>query len=81
MFKGHNFVKLICDNWVFDMTEFIGYKVIFDKKGNIQKYTKAFEVSRNEDNEIQVKRFENIPVKVIKEVNNLVKGYIELREA
>ena len=51
MFDGHRLFK-IGNNWVFDLTEFIGYKVT-QEDGVIKTYEKAFTVTKsNSDNSL-----------------------------
>ena len=46
LFHGHKFIK-IRNNWVFDISEGIGYFVEIDKSGNIEKYTKKYRMIPN----------------------------------
>lgn len=43
MFDGHKFVK-IQDNWVFDLTDGIGYSVELDEKGQAIGYSKHWKI-------------------------------------
>lgn len=80
MFKGHNFIKIINGNWVFDMTEFVGYKVDIDNKTKKFNYTKAFTASLTEENNVEFKKFLGIPIKVLKETNRVINKYVQVRE-
>lgn len=74
MFKGHEFVKLLNDNWVFDITEFKGYKVkTID--GEVSEHTLAF-IAHVEDGEVTFDKRVKVPVKVLKEVKHIIKAII-----
>lgn len=74
MFKGHQFIKLLDDNWVFDLTEYEGYKVKFDKDHNITGYKEAFIAEVVED-EIMFNKLTRVPLKVLKEAANQIRIY------
>lgn len=74
MFKGHKFVKLVNQDWVLDITEFVGYKVE-SMNGKVKSYTKAFSVIQ-QDNEFKYIKFMQIPAKVLKEANIVLSDYI-----
>ena len=76
MFKGHQFIKLIDNNWVFDLTEFIGYKVKVDDSGNVVSYKEAFEAEAIED-EIIFNKLTRVPLKVLKEASNQIRLYMK----
>ncbi len=71
MFLGHNFKKLINDNWVIDLTEFYGYKVIKKKSSNDMAYTKAFKVNIV-NGKVTFEKYVRIPAKVLQEAKFVV---------
>ena len=79
MFTGHNFVKVVNNEWVFDITEFVGYKVEFDSSGKVTGYKKAFKAECKGNSEISIERYEEIPVKVINQVKSLISVYVDMR--
>lgn len=74
MFKGHQFIKLLNDNWVFDLTEYQGYKVKLDSANEVVSYKKAFDAEVIED-EIIFNKFTRVPMKVLKEASNQIRIY------
>lgn len=72
MFEGHDFIKLINNSWVLDLTDCTGYKVEIDSNGEVERYTKAFDVLI-EDGNITFEKYISIPVKILKEATNQVK--------
>lgn len=81
MFKGHNFVKLVCGSWVLDLTEFAGYRVKMDKDNNIVDFDMAFNAKLDEQNEVELDKVGSVPVKVLREAKSVIKNYVQLREA
>lgn len=74
MFKGHQIVKLINNNWVFDFTEFIGYSIKTDSNGNIKSYKEAFSAHFN-GTDITFDKKCRVPLKVLKEASNQILKY------
>lgn len=74
MFVGHNFIKLLNDNWVFDFTEYIGYKVELDKNGKVKEYTEAFRAI-TVDKKIDFIKSISVPVKVLREAQKQIEKY------
>jgi uncharacterized lipoprotein YajG len=74
MFKGHQFVKLLSDKWVLDLTEYQGYKVNTNSKGEVTSYTEAFEI-RVEGSNIAFDKQTRVPLKVLKEAANQIIEY------
>jgi len=74
MFKGHQFVKIYNDNWVFDVTEYKGYKVKLGSNGEIQDYREAYRALIN-NNELTFEKYMVVPIKVLKETVNFIKAY------
>lgn len=74
MFKGHQFIKLLNDNWVFDLTEYQGYKVKLDGNNNVIGYKEAFTAEVVED-EIIFNKTTRVPLKVLKEAYNQIRIY------
>lgn len=73
-FKGHTTIYLLNDNWFFDMTEFICYKVDRLDNGDIKSYKEAFRV-RIENNIITFDKNIRIPLKILKEAKKQVTDY------
>lgn len=76
MFQGHNFVKLVTDNWVFDLTEFTGYKVKLNSNREVESYKEAFSATYTE-NGVEFDKYMHIPLKVLKEAANVILNYLE----
>lgn len=76
MFQGHNFVKLVNDNWVLDLTEFTGYKVKLNEEHKVESYKEAFSATYTE-NGVEFDKYINIPLKILKEAAKLIATYIE----
>lgn len=74
MFQGHKFVKLLNNTWVLDLTEFEGYKVKTDKKGNIEEYKSAF-TAVVEGDEVSFEKRMRVPLKVLKEATLQILKY------
>jgi hypothetical protein len=74
MFKGHQFIKLLNDNWVFDLTEYQCYKVKLDGNNNVIGYKEAFTAEVVED-EIIFNKTTRVPLKVLKEASNQIRIY------
>lgn len=74
MFKGHQLVKLINNNWILDFTDYIGYNVKIDNKGNIKEYKEAFQVNIDKDN-ITFDKKCRVPLKVLKEASKQIRDY------
>ena len=74
MFKGHQLVKLINNNWILDFTDYIGYSVKLDSDGNIKSYKEAFQASIS-NGEITFDKKCRVPLKVLKEASNQIKKY------
>lgn len=75
MYDGHQFVKICDDTWVFDITEFIGYKVILDKyKKQVKSYKQAF-TAIDMDKQIIFEKHIGVPAKVLKETVNVIEKY------
>lgn len=76
-FEGHEFFK-INNNWVFDKTEFIGYKIQVDRKTDtILKYEKAFKVQDKEQtcNFKYTKYINNIPLGILRKSEDIIRAY------
>lgn len=78
MFKGHQFVKLINDNWILDLTEFKGYEVNLDKNGEILSVRHSFSLIVNEGNINLEKEKGLIPVKIIREAIKQASVHLDL---
>jgi hypothetical protein len=76
MFKGHQFVKLVNENWVLDLTEFIGYKVKLNSNGEVQSYREAFKANYM-GTSVEYDRYTKVPVKILKEATNEILNYVK----
>lgn len=77
LFKGHKFVKLVNDNWVLDLTDFMGYKVETDNNnGSVVGYTQAFKIMEH-NGAIEIDKYIRIPIKILKEASNQVSAYLK----
>lgn len=76
MFQGHQFIRICNDSWVFDLTEYVGYKVKLDSDGNVINYKEAYEVIVIND-EIIFNKIIRTPLKVLKETLNVIEKYAE----
>lgn len=74
MFQGHQFVSLINKNWIFDLTEFIGYKVKLDENDNVISYKEAFQAIVI-DSDIVFEKSMRVPLKVLKEAYSQISNY------
>lgn len=74
MFKGHQFIKLVNNDWVLDLTEYQGYKVKFDKEHNVIGYKEAF-TAEVMGSDIVFNKQTRVPIKVLKEAGNQIRAY------
>lgn len=75
MYEGHQFIKVCNDNWVFDITEFIGYKVQLSRdKKTVKGYKKAF-TAIDMDKQIIFEKHMGVPAKVLKETVDVIEKY------
>lgn len=74
MFEGHQFIKLCDGEWVFDITEFRGYKVEVSNNGTVEKVTLAF-IVRDNGKDIYFDKLINVPVKILKETKAEILKY------
>ena len=75
-FEGHELYQ-INRNWVFDLTEFIGYRTRTNKKNKLVEYTKAFRIKdENRDGKcVCIKYIDSIPVGVLRKSKEVIKAY------
>lgn len=71
MFNGHQFIKLINDTWVLDVTEYVGYKVKINDNKEVVSYREAF-TATVADNEVSFDKSIRVPVKVLREAANII---------
>lgn len=77
IFDGHQLVK-IGDDWVFDMTTFIGYKVSIDGAGQVDTYSKAFIAIRDKHTgDYSFDKLMDIPIRVLRSTVNIIQKYRE----
>ncbi len=74
-FKGHTLYK-IDNNWVFDLTTFIGYKVDLNDSGDVKRYQKAFiAVFKKENYSYTFDKIIHVPIRVLRRVINVIQAY------
>lgn len=75
MFDGHRLYK-IGDEWVFDLTEFIGYKVI-QNGDRVESFERAYTVKKNKDRkDYEFKKLLTVPVGVMRKTTTIIKDYL-----
>lgn len=76
-FTGHKLV-IINRSWVFDMTEYIGYKTKVHK-GTVISYNKAFRVDEDANVNLVFTKEKDIkvPTYILKSVEKIIKRYRE----
>ncbi|MEM4385945.1 MAG: hypothetical protein QXD03_05300 [Candidatus Anstonellales archaeon] len=78
-FDGHK-VIIIDNEWMLDVTEFIGYKIDYDDEGKIKSAIKAYTISIDrENNKIEFKRHIKVPTKIIMRSAGII--YKDLQDA
>lgn len=77
MFQGHQFIRLVSDNWVLDLTEFIGYKVKLNDNQEVQSYKEAFKATAVGDDGVEFDKYIKIPLKILKEATNQILDYLK----
>ena len=79
MFKGHQFVKLVNDSWILDLTEFTVYEVNVDVEGKVISMRKAFNIKITPDSTISFEREAGqVPLKVLKEAREQVIRHLDI---
>lgn len=76
MFQGHQFIRLVSDNWVLDLTEFIGYKVKLNDNQEVQSYKEAFKATAVGDG-VEFDKYIKVPLKILKEATNQILDYLK----
>ena len=71
MFEGHQFIKLINDTWVLDLTEYTGYKVKVSQDNKVEEYKEAFTITVA-NNEVSIEKNMRVPIKVLREATNII---------
>lgn len=80
MFKGHDLIKLLNNNWLFDLTSFVGYYVTEDNYGRLNGRL-AFIARYDKDRDkIIFDKLVKVPVKVLKEAEIQICSYISTFE-
>jgi len=74
MFQGHKFIKLINEDWVLDLTEYVGYKVKTNDDLEVIDYKQAFDAVVV-GGEIIIEKYMRVPVKVLREAANFIRKY------
>lgn len=74
-FTGHKLI-IINSSWVFDMTEYIGYKTKVSR-GVVKEYTRAFTVDESDEGVLTFNKERNmkIPIYILKSVEKIIKNY------
>jgi hypothetical protein len=63
------------DTWVFDITEFLGYKVVLAKdKKTVKEYKLAF-TATSYNRQIVFEKHIGVPAKILKETVNIIEKY------
>ena len=75
-FDGHEIYR-INRNWIFDLTEFTGYRTKTNKKSKLLEYTKAFKIRDNKHNcNFQYTKYiDAIPVGIMRKSEEVIKAY------
>mgnify|MGYP000941603742 CR=1 FL=1 len=74
MFEGHQLYK-IDDEWVFNLTEFTGYRVNVNKEDNtVISYDKAFRLIKTL-NDYSYDKYMSVPIGVLRKSINIVENY------
>lgn len=75
-FDGHQLYK-IENNWLFDLTTFIGYHVKLDEsKQNVIGYTKAFIAIKSDDSDTySFDKIIDIPIRILRKVTCIIQQY------
>ena len=64
MYYGHHFIKVCGDTWVFDITEFLGYKVVLNKdKQTVKGFKLAFPAT-SYNKQIVFEKHIGVPAKI-----------------
>ena len=75
-FEGHRLYK-IGNDWVFDLTEFIGYRIT-SINGEVKSYDTAFRVRLDSDNmHYSFERYTTIPVGVMRKTKEIIENYMK----
>lgn len=73
-FEGHQFKK-IGGSWVFDLTTFIGYRVILDNNSVID-YEKSYMAIRdNKSGTISFDKFRSVPLGILRKTTEIIDNY------
>ena len=70
MYDGHQFVK-IDNTWVFDLTEYKGYKVKANN-GKIESYTKAFSAIEIDNNMYYFEKYIEVSLSILKKALKII---------
>lgn len=76
-FEGHEIYK-INNNWVFDLTEHVGYKIKINRHGKIKEYSKAFKLVDENKQGLEfkcVKYLDGIPLGIVNKSLEVIKAY------
>lgn len=74
-FDGHQIYK-IGNDWVFDITEYIGYRVLKDDCGQVTSYDKAFYLEKsNNGKKTKFIQCLDVPVGVMRKAAKIVDIY------
>ena len=75
-FQGHRFYK-IGNNWIFNLTEFVGYKVEV-RDGKVEQFEEAFRVIKSEDHtDYNFQREMPIPLGVMRKSKSIIEDYLK----
>ena len=75
-FQGHQFV-ILGEQWVFDMTEFKGYKITYDASGELESFEEAFDVEvRGHDNTLRYHKEIDVPLIIMEKTEKLIRSSV-----
>ena len=74
MFNGHQ-LYTIGEEWVFDLTEFIGYRIKI-KNSKVQSYERVFTVKRDKSYGYKFDKQTAIPLGVMRKSRMIIENYM-----
>lgn len=74
MFHGHRFIK-INDEWVFDITECVGYSVKLNSHGNVEQYYRKYKI---QPEQWAVEKVSDVPDLVIYKTMVILSKYMQM---
>lgn len=75
MYDGHHLIKICGDTWVFDITEFLGYKVKLEKDNKtVKSFELAFSVIED-GKQLVFEKHLKVPAKILKRTVDIINQY------